>query len=174
MDITRASGALQLNRQTCLHYWNVFRAQAPAGEEAKFGAAIHTWLVRRLSWKGRHEPCATYVFPLILFRLRIISATPRFRIRDETERNIYQWRNIQRGLSGFPRLLSVWPWRRGNGFARLVTLTSGVPSGVPVLVQCRRFDIAHWNKTSCVQSTSHTRAIMCHLCSLSILIFILS
>ena len=40
--------------------------------EAKVNALVGIWLSRRLSLKGRAEACATYVFPLILYRLAVL------------------------------------------------------------------------------------------------------
>ena len=39
---------------------------------AKVNAQVGIWLSRRLSLKGRAEACATYVFPLILYRLAVL------------------------------------------------------------------------------------------------------
>ena len=40
--------------------------------QAKMNAQVGIWLSRRLSLKGRAEACATYVFPLILYRLAVL------------------------------------------------------------------------------------------------------
>ena len=40
--------------------------------QAKVNAQVGIWLSRRLSLKGRAEACATYVFPLILYRLAVL------------------------------------------------------------------------------------------------------
>ena len=40
---------------------------------AKANAQVGIWLSRRLSLKGRVEACAVYVFPLILYRLAVLS-----------------------------------------------------------------------------------------------------
>ena len=40
--------------------------------QAKVNAQVGIWLSRRLSLKGRAEVCATYVFPLILYRLAVL------------------------------------------------------------------------------------------------------
>ena len=40
--------------------------------QTKVEASVQTWLRRRLSLKGRAEACATYVFPMILYRLSIL------------------------------------------------------------------------------------------------------
>ena len=39
--------------------------------QTKVNAQVGIWLSRRLSLKGRAEACATYVFPLILYRLAV-------------------------------------------------------------------------------------------------------
>ena len=39
--------------------------------QTKVNAQVGIWLSRRLSLKGRAETCATYVFPLILYRLAV-------------------------------------------------------------------------------------------------------
>ena len=41
--------------------------------QAKVDAKVETLLPRRLSLKGRAEVCTVYVFPLILYRLAILS-----------------------------------------------------------------------------------------------------
>ena len=40
--------------------------------QTKLNAQVGIWLSRRLSLKGRAEACATYVFPLILYRLAVL------------------------------------------------------------------------------------------------------
>ena len=40
--------------------------------QTKVNAQVGIWLSRRLSLKGRAEACATYVFPLILYRLAVL------------------------------------------------------------------------------------------------------
>ena len=40
--------------------------------QTKVIAQVGIWLSRRLSLKGRAEACATYVFPLILYRLAVL------------------------------------------------------------------------------------------------------
>ena len=40
--------------------------------KTKVNAQVGIWLSRRLSLKGRAEACATYVFPLILYRLAVL------------------------------------------------------------------------------------------------------
>ena len=40
--------------------------------QTKVNAQVGIWLSRRLSLKGRVEACATYVFPLILYRLAVL------------------------------------------------------------------------------------------------------
>ena len=48
--------------------------------QAKVEGSVQTWLRRRLSLKGRAEACATYVFPMILYRLSVIPL-PRDRLK---------------------------------------------------------------------------------------------
>ena len=40
--------------------------------QVKVEGSVQTWLRRRLSLKGRAEACATYVFPMILYRLSVL------------------------------------------------------------------------------------------------------
>ena len=40
--------------------------------QTKMNSQVGIWLSRRLSLKGRAEACATYVFPLILYRLAVL------------------------------------------------------------------------------------------------------
>ena len=48
--------------------------------QAKVNALVGIWLSRRLSFKGRAEACAVYVFPLILYRLAVLRLTKSHRL----------------------------------------------------------------------------------------------
>ena len=45
--------------------------------QIKVESAVKTWVRRKLSLKGRAEACATYVFPLILYRLSVLPLPAR-------------------------------------------------------------------------------------------------
>ena len=48
--------------------------------QAKVDAQVSTWLQRQLSLKGRAEACAVYIFPLILYRLSVLSLPKNHRL----------------------------------------------------------------------------------------------
>lgn len=79
----------------------------------------------------------------------------RGRCTEEKENNIKIWNVGQMGRGGFVRLSFVWPWLRRNGFAWLLSLTSGAPFlGLSRLVLL---------PIGLCLYISHTRVTMCHL-----------
>ena len=89
--------------------------------QAKVNAQAGNWLSRRLSLKGRAEACAVYVFPLILYRLAVLSLPKARRqalkqslsrllwggARPMVRRQVYIQRTRNGGL-GMPYLESHW------------------------------------------------------------------
>ena len=89
--------------------------------QTKVNAQVGIWLSRRLSLKGRAEACATYVFPLILYRLAVIPLPKARRLALQQSLSRLLWGGarpmvrrqvcIQRtrnGGPGMPDLESHW------------------------------------------------------------------
>ena len=74
---------------------------------AKVNARVGIWLSRRLSLKGRAEACATYVFPLILYRLAVLPLPKAHRVFSTRKTVGLQYyrrgegRETKRGISLF-------------------------------------------------------------------------
>ena len=89
--------------------------------QTKVNAPVGIWLSRRLSLKGRAEACATYVFPLILYRLAVLPLPKARRLalqqsisrllwggtRPMVRRQVCIQRTRNGGL-GMPHLESHW------------------------------------------------------------------
>ena len=85
--------------------------------QAKVNAQVGIWLSRKLSLKGRAEACATYVFPLILYRLAVLPLPKARRLalsrllwggaRPMVRRQVCIQRTRNGGL-GMPDLESHW------------------------------------------------------------------
>ena len=89
--------------------------------QTKVNAQVGIWLSRRLSLKGRAEACATYVFPLILYRLAVLPLPKARRLALQQSLSRLLWGGarpmvrrqvcIQRtrnGALGMPDLESHW------------------------------------------------------------------
>ena len=89
--------------------------------QAKLNAQVGIWLSRRLFLKGRAEACATYVFPLILYRLAVLPLPKARRLALKQSLSRLLWGGarpmvrrqvcIQRtrnGSQGMPDLESHW------------------------------------------------------------------
>ena len=89
--------------------------------QTKVNAQVGIWLSRRLSLKGRAEACATYVFPLILYRLAVLPLPKERRLALQQSLSRLLWGGsrpmvrrqvcIQRtrnGGLGMPDLESHW------------------------------------------------------------------
>ena len=89
--------------------------------QIKVYAQVGIWLTRRLSLKGRAEACATYVFPLILYRLTVLCLPKARRLALQRSLSRLLWGGarpmvrrhvcIQRtrnGVLGMPDLESHW------------------------------------------------------------------
>ena len=106
--------------------------------QAKVNAQVGIWLSRRLSLKGRAEACATYVFPLILYRLAVLPLPKARRLALQQSLSRLLWGGarpmvrrqvcIQRtrnGGLGMPDLESHWLAERLAYLGRVLTGDSG-------------------------------------------------
>ena len=89
--------------------------------QAKVNASVGIWLSRRLSLKGKAEACTGYVFPLILYRLGVLSLPKVHRLALQRSLSRLLWGGrrpmvrrqvcIQRthnGSLGMPDMESHW------------------------------------------------------------------
>ena len=104
--------------------------------QTKVNAQVGIWLSMRLSLKGRAEACATYVFPLILYRLAVLSLPKARRLalqqslsrllwggaRPMVGRQVYIQRT-RNGGQGMPDLESHWLAERLAYLGRSLTGT---------------------------------------------------
>ena len=101
---------------------------------AKVNAQVGIWLSRRLSLKGRAEACATYIFPLILYRLAVLPLPKAHRLALQRSLSRLVWGGarlmvrrqvcIQRthnGGLGMPDLESHWLAERLAYLGRVLT-----------------------------------------------------
>ena len=63
--------------------------------QAKVNAQVGIWLSRRLSLKGRAEACATYVFPLIFYRLAVLPLLKARRLALKQSLSRLPWRGVR-------------------------------------------------------------------------------
>ena len=101
---------------------------------AKVNAQVGIWLSRRLSLKGRAEACATYVFPLILYRLAVLPLPKAHRLALQRSLSRLLWggarpmvrrqvciKRIRNGGLGMPDLESHWLAERLAYLGRVLT-----------------------------------------------------
>ena len=95
--------------------------------QTKVNAQVGIWLSRRLSLKGRTEACATYVFPLILYRLAVLPLPKERRLALQQSLSRLLWGGARpmvrrrNGGLGMPNLESHWLAERLASLGRSLT-----------------------------------------------------